>query len=571
LTTAAADRRALGWLLLAALLVLGAGMGLRDPWPSDEPRYALSAQQMVASGDWLFPRRGSELYSDKPPMLMWLQALSFQLTGHWRVAFLLPSLLAGLGTLVLVWDLGRRLFTPRTGLFAAIAVLSALMFTFQFKRAQIDPLVTFYITLANWGLLRHLLQGPNWKMYWLGCFAAGLGVITKGVGVIALLMLVPYALARRQGWPGLAITHASAWRWAGGGLAFLAAIALWLVPMALAALSRGTPEYLGYMQDILFNQTARRYAGQVGGHAAKSWWYFFPVLLVHFFPLSLAYVSGWRDWRTAWQLRDARYALLVGWCLLVFIFFTLAIGKREVYVLPMLPMLALALAPTLERLAHALWLRRTVLGIVVLAGMALVAAGGWVGQGHAAKLNQVMLERGLAGELPTLGWSVAAIGAAWLLAAAVCRVRRGVHALLAGLALLWITWGVLIAPAANSSVSSADVMRQIDRVAGRGEVAMVAWKEQNLLMSPRPLKDFGFRTSPAEQFERAVAWLQEAPAQRWIFAHQQEVQACVDRSQVTVLGSSNRREWSMFQVSAVKPGCQLPQPPSNTKATDAED
>jgi 4-amino-4-deoxy-L-arabinose transferase-like glycosyltransferase len=309
----------------------------------------------------------------------------------------------------------------------------------------------------------------------------------------------------------------------------------------------------------------------VGGHAAKSWWYFFPVLLLHFFPLSLAYVSGWRDWRAAWQLHDARYALLVGWCLLVFIFFTLAVGKREVYVLPMLPMLALALAPTLERLAHVLWLRRTALGIALLAGVALVAAGGWVGQGHAAKLNQVMLERGLGGELPTLGWGVAAIGAAWLLAAAVCRVRRGVHALLAGLALLWITWGVLIAPAANSSVSSADVMRQVDRVAGRGEVAMVAWKEQNLLMSPRPLKDFGFRTSPAEQFERAVAWLQEAPAQRWIFANQQEVQACVDRSMVTVVGSSNRREWSMFQVSAVKPGCQLTQPEPNTKATSAED
>ena len=164
-TTTAADRRAFGWLLLAALLVLGAGMGLRDPWPSDEPRFALVAKTMVESGDWLFPHRGSELYSDKPPMLMWLQALSYQVTGNWRVAFLMPSLLAGLGTLWLVWDLGRRLFTPRAGLLAAIAVLSALMFSFQFKRAQIDPLITFLITLANWALLRHLLTGPHWRLY----------------------------------------------------------------------------------------------------------------------------------------------------------------------------------------------------------------------------------------------------------------------------------------------------------------------------------------------------------------------------------------------------------------------
>lgn len=67
-------RRAFFWLMLVALIVLGAGIGLRDPWPSDEPRFTLAAKQMVESGDWLFPHRGSELYSDKPPMLMWWEA-----------------------------------------------------------------------------------------------------------------------------------------------------------------------------------------------------------------------------------------------------------------------------------------------------------------------------------------------------------------------------------------------------------------------------------------------------------------------------------------------------------------
>lgn len=104
------------WLLaITAVLVIGAGLGLRDPWPSDEPRFALVAKQMVMSGDWLFPHRGNELYSDKPPMLMWLQALFCMLLGNWRVAFLLPSLLAALGTLACVYDLGRRLWTRRVG------------------------------------------------------------------------------------------------------------------------------------------------------------------------------------------------------------------------------------------------------------------------------------------------------------------------------------------------------------------------------------------------------------------------------------------------------------------------
>ncbi|HJT98239.1 MAG TPA: dolichyl-phosphate-mannose--protein mannosyltransferase, partial [Rhodanobacteraceae bacterium] len=98
----ARERRAFRLLMLLALVMLGAGIGLRDPWPSDEPRFTLAAKQMVESGDWLFPRRGRELYSDKPPMLMWAEAASFELVRWWRLAFMLPSLLAGLGTLLLV-------------------------------------------------------------------------------------------------------------------------------------------------------------------------------------------------------------------------------------------------------------------------------------------------------------------------------------------------------------------------------------------------------------------------------------------------------------------------------------
>jgi 4-amino-4-deoxy-L-arabinose transferase-like glycosyltransferase len=85
----ASERRAFWLFALLAVCVLGAGMGLRDPWPADEPRFALVARQMVQSGDWLFPHRGSELYADKPPAFMALQAAGYELTRHWRIAFLL--------------------------------------------------------------------------------------------------------------------------------------------------------------------------------------------------------------------------------------------------------------------------------------------------------------------------------------------------------------------------------------------------------------------------------------------------------------------------------------------------
>lgn len=51
------------WPWIAALLVvvLFAGIGLRDPWPADEPRFAQVAREMVESGQWLFPTRGRVL------------------------------------------------------------------------------------------------------------------------------------------------------------------------------------------------------------------------------------------------------------------------------------------------------------------------------------------------------------------------------------------------------------------------------------------------------------------------------------------------------------------------------
>ena len=195
------DRRLLqGWdsnrlnlffLLGLGLLVLGAGLGLRDPWPADEPRFALVAKQMVESGQWLFPFRGGEIYPDKPPMFMWSIAIGYLITGSMRIAFLLPSLFAGLGCIALVYDISRRLWDKATAFRAGLLLLFTVQFVVQAKQAQIDELVTFYITLGGYGFLRFLFAGGQWRWYYLGWFAAGLGIITKGVGILAALILIP--------------------------------------------------------------------------------------------------------------------------------------------------------------------------------------------------------------------------------------------------------------------------------------------------------------------------------------------------------------------------------------------
>lgn len=546
-------RRELWLFLLFALVVIGAGIGLRDPWPADEPRFALSAQQMVESGDWLIPHRGHEIYADKPPAFMAMQAAAFELVRNWRIAFLLPSLLAALGTLWLTYDLGRRLWHHRAGLYAAIAVLFAFQFMYQMKRAQIDPLVTGWITLANWGLLLHFLRGPNWRAFWLGCFAAGLGVITKGVGFLALLMFVPYLVAHRRGWNVTPPARAGL-RWLGGALAFLAPILFWGLSVLYVAHARGTPEYAAYVDNLFFHQTAGRITGS-WSHP-QPFWYYVPIVLLNWFPLSLAYFGALPRWRDDLRAGEARVVLPLAWALLVFVFFSIPTGKRDVYLLPVLPMLGLALAPHLQAIVAARWLRRTAFALALGGGLVITAAGLWALLGHSAQADAFVQRRDL-GDLGRSVWiMVIVIGAAFVAAAAALRPRRGVAALLGGLAVLWLVWSFWSYPLLNDSSSARGVMQRARALAGAdAEIGLVGWKEQNLLMASGPTRDFGFLAPRERQYRDAIAWLAQDPARRWIFIIAPAMGDCVDRARATRMGEANRREWWMFRADAVRAGC----------------
>jgi len=548
------ERRAFWLFMLFALVMLGVGIGLRDPWPSDEPRFALVARQMVESGDWLFPHRGQELYSEKPPMMFWLQAASYELVRNWRIAFLLPSLLAGLLTLGLTYDLGRRLWNRHAGLLAAIGVLFVFQFMYQVKRAQIDPVEMGWITLANWGLLLHFLRGPNWRAYWLGCLAAGFGVITKGVGVLALLMFVPYIFACVRGWQGVTRTSKAALHWLGGVLAFLAPILAWGIAVLLVARSRGTPQYQVYVDDLFLRQTAGRYAHS-WAHP-EPFWYFIPVLLNNWFPLSLAYFGAVPRWWNDLKKGEARVMLPLFWSLLVFVFFSIPHGKRAVYLLPVLPMVALAMAPHLEQITQARWFRNAAFAIALLGGLFIIGAGVWAMLGRSPAFEDMIRRRELEA-LDHAVWAMfLAIGAAFVLAAAWFRPRRGVHALLAGTTALWLIWSFWSYPLLNDSSSSGALMRHARELAGADtEIGLVAWKEQNLFMAVGPVRDFGFKRPWDEQYAEAVQWQAEAPAQRRIFILEPAMGDCVDKTKATHIGFANRREYWLFGADAVVQGC----------------
>ncbi|MCY7355676.1 MAG: glycosyltransferase family 39 protein [Lysobacter sp.] len=548
------QRRQLIWFFGIAFIVLAAGIGLRDPWPADEPRFVLVARQMWESGEWLFPHRGRELYPDKPPLYFWLLGAAYALVRNWTWAFLLPSLLAALGTLALSYDLGRRLWSHRAGLWAATAVLVTAQFLYQAKRAQIDPTVTFFITFGVYGILRHTLLGPNWRWYWLGCFAAGLGVISKGVGFLALLALLPYAWMRWRQWPGVTSPgpgHSG--RWLLGAAAFLGAIALWFVPMLVTALTSGDPEHRAYLDELLFRQTATRYTS--AWHHQAPPWYFLGVITGFWLPFSLALPWLLPHWMRAWRARDARVWLPLAWALLVLLFFSASPGKRDMYILPMLPMVALAAAPYLDEIAGLKRFRAALLALVVVLGITFAIAGAMALSSDPRFELKIEAERGLAASADHLWWLLCAVGAA-MLASVLLLHRYLLRAV--GTALVVLVVGLFTGTALllDDENSARGVMQRARAMAGPvAEIGLVGWREQNLLQAVGPTTEFGFKRAPAEQFADAAAWLHAAPQSRRLFVLDEAIALCARREDRQLVGTANRRQWYLLDATTVPPEC----------------
>ncbi|KAB7764596.1 ArnT family glycosyltransferase [Xanthomonas maliensis] len=540
--------------LLLIVLSLLAGLGLRQPNPPDEPRFVLAARTMVDTGHWLLPHRGSELYAEKPPVFMWLQAATYELVPHWTVAFLLPSLLAALATLWLTWDLTRRLWNRRVASTAVLALFAVLQFGLMAKRAQIDMVLVALTTLSLWGMLRHLLRGPDWRAWTLGLFAAGVGTVTKGVGFLPLLLLLPWMALPRRHWSVLPARARAGRSWLLVLPAFVAGTAVWLAPLGIALLHNDDPQLHAYAHELLFKQTGTRYAH--AWHHVKPFWYYLQVMATLWLPGCLLFPWLLPAWWRRLRRGDPRYVLLLSWSLLVLLFFSASPGKREVYIFPMLPALCMAAAPLLAGLLRRRGVQVLLTGYVALLALAGLLLGGGIAL-HLQWAQNVAVKRGM--ELASLqavgGWLIG-LGVVGLAALLWSRGKRSGTAVVVVTAALWAVYGLRMMPALDPYSSSSRLMQRVgQRIGPDAELGMLAWREQNLLQADRPVTDFGFKASWPEQWAKAGPWLAQAPDRRWLFVLKQAVPACIDPAQRIDIGESNRNQWQLLPGTAWHAGC----------------
>lgn len=541
-----------------AAIVVFTGIGLRSPWPADEPRFAEVAREMVDSGQWLIPMRGGEFYPDKPPVFMWVIAFFYWITGNLKVAFLLPNALCGLLTLGLVLDLGRRLADHRTALIAGFFLLLAPQFLIQAKNAQIDAMVACWITVACYGLLRHFFERPAWGWYFTAWGFMGLGIITKGVGFLPLFMFVPILILALQ--DRAFFRDSLKWRCLLGPLVMLVVAAAWALPMMVYVEQLGTEAAYAYRDNILFKQTGERYADS-WGHILP-WHYFISNAIPSlWFPLPLILLAYWRPALAAVRHHRVVFTLLI-WAMLVVAFFSVSPGKRGVYILPALPMFALALAVIVRNSDSAGWLGKVLTGLHGLLGIVLVTLGILAWNDHPTLVDKISDYTRNPDHLHQAGTFVLTLGLVWLVSLAMFFRSDSLYRWFSALMVSWLlfsTWGYSLAEPFRTP---ENVMRKTAEVLPEGaQLGLIDFAEQFILFSPLDITHFSYLDSTQEQERNAWQWMGEG-ADRYLLVDSDENLACFDTRGATDVGVAHRDAWIVLSADNRLGYCA---PPASTK------
>ena len=132
----------------------------RNGWANDY--YSAAVRSMSSSWhDFLYGSFDPSglMTVDKPPLALWVQALSVRVFGFHSWSMLVPQALMGVATVALVYDLTRRLF-GRTAGFVAGLVLALTPITVAISRHNNpDALLALCCVAALWCLVRALQDG----------------------------------------------------------------------------------------------------------------------------------------------------------------------------------------------------------------------------------------------------------------------------------------------------------------------------------------------------------------------------------------------------------------------------
>ena len=340
LSRKAVEHQSLLLFALGALLYVSF-IGLRDVWYPDEPDIAEVARAMFLSGDWISPRRMGEIWVDYPPFLYWAGTISSHLlNGMSAFSLRLPNALAAIGIVLVASAAATRWFDARTGLWTGFALSTFMLFVYEANSFRPDVLFTFTITAGMITYVEGSGERPRLALRILAFLFFGLAMLSKGP--LGLLL------------PGLVLVlwHGEQRRW-------------WrileLAPLAVLAIAVYLPWFVATSQAMgwdnmlyeFYAQNLERFLTSDNRGHGQPWYYYLRNFWLDFSPWSWLFPAALLWLVRTKRLGDQRTRLALWWFGTFFVFLSIAATKRQLYLLPAYPAVALLLGPWLSCVGRA--------------------------------------------------------------------------------------------------------------------------------------------------------------------------------------------------------------------------
>jgi 4-amino-4-deoxy-L-arabinose transferase-like glycosyltransferase len=198
------------------------------PIAGTEGHRIFPAHEMVRSGWWMVPMLFGKPLLTKPPLHMWLIAISETIAGHggelvWRM----PSAITGALLCSAACWFGGRWFGKTAGLISGFCALGMLTLWGQSQVADIDATNTLFAALAAFCGIELFFASRRGRAVWVlwAGLATGATLMTKGPGGVSIILgvwIFALATAIQEGRPGR-IAHPAFWLpWLVGGAIFAA-------------------------------------------------------------------------------------------------------------------------------------------------------------------------------------------------------------------------------------------------------------------------------------------------------------------------------------------------------------
>ncbi|MGB6301277.1 MAG: glycosyltransferase family 39 protein [Rivularia sp. (in: cyanobacteria)] len=184
-------------LLIWMLPLLLLGISDNSLMAHDEGLYAWRSRLMYDSGDWINPWKSLH---HKTPGFYWLVATFYSLFGINEISVRLPSIIGGILSVFLVYEIGKILLTKKAAWLAA-AILSVEFLWLQYSRLGTpDVSMVFLVLLGILSLLKAELNSQH-RYIWglIAGLSFSLGFLLRSFMIfLPIVALSPYLILQHR-------------------------------------------------------------------------------------------------------------------------------------------------------------------------------------------------------------------------------------------------------------------------------------------------------------------------------------------------------------------------------------